>query len=200
MAKTQDLLLFIKQSKICRSRDAVKRGFARTEIAELLKSGKIERLARGIYHVSGAPILPNQSYVELAIRCPNAVICLLSALQFHNITTQLPHEIWCAIEGTTRAPNMTYPRLRIVRFVGAAYSQGIEEHVIAGTTIKVYSVAKTVADLFRFRNKTGLDIAMEALREAIRGKKATLDDIRKMAKLRGVYNMMRPYIEMELSS
>jgi predicted transcriptional regulator of viral defense system len=200
MAKAQELLLFIKRSKICRSRDTVKRGFTRTGIAELLRAGKIERFARGIYRVSGAPVLPNQSYVELAIRCPNAVICLLSALQFHNITTQLPHEIWCAIEGTTRAPNMTYPRLRIVRFVGAAYSQGIEEHVIAGTTIKVYSVAKTVADLFRFRNKTGLDIAMEALREAIRSKKATLDDIRKMAKLRGVYNMMRPYIEMEISS
>ena len=200
MARTQELLLFIKQSKICRSRDAVNKGFTRTEIATLLKAGKIERITRGIYRVSGAPVLPNQSYVELAIRCPNAVVCLLSALQFHNITTQLPHEIWCAIEGTTRAPNMTYPRLRIVRFVGAAYSQGIEEHVISGTTIKVYSVAKTVADLFRFRNKTGLDIAMEALREAIRSKKATLDDIRKMAKLRGVYNMMRPYIEMEISS
>ena len=170
------------------------------EIATLFKAGKIERLARGIYQVSGAPVLPNQSYLELAIRCPKAVICLLSALQFHAITTQLPHEIWCAIEGTTRAPKMTYPRLRIVRFVGTAYSQGIEEHVIAGFKIKVYSVAKTVADLFRFRNKTGLDIAMEALREAIRGKKATLDDIRKMAKLRGVYNIMRPYIEMEISS
>jgi predicted transcriptional regulator of viral defense system len=200
MVRTKELLLFIKRSKICRSRDAVKRGFTRTEIAALLKTGKIERLARGIYQVSGAPVLPNQSYVELAIRCPNAVVCLLSALQFHNITTQIPHEIWCAIEGTTRAPNITYPRLRIVRFVGAAYSQGIEEHVIAGTTIKVYSVAKTVADLFRFRNKTGLDIAMEALREAIRGKKETLDAIRKMAKLRGVYNIMRPYIEMEISS
>lgn len=200
MAKTQELLLFINRAKICRSRDAVKRGFTRTEIAALLKTGKIERLARGMYQVSGAPVLPNQSYVELAIRSPNAVICLLSALQFHNITTQLPNEIWCAIEGTTRAPNISYPRLRIVRFVGKAYSQGIEEHVIAGTKIKVYSVAKTVADLFRFRNKTGLDIAMEALREALRSKKTTLDEIRKMAKLRGVYNMMRPYIEMEISS
>ncbi len=157
-------------------------------------------MARGIYQVSDAPVLPNQNYVELAIRNPNAVVCLLSALQFHNITTQLPNEIWCAIEGTTRAPNMTYPQLKVVRFVGAAYSQGIEEHVIAGTTIKVYSVAKTVADLFRFRNKIGLDIAMEALRETIRGKRATLDDIRKMAKLRGVNNIMRPYIEMEISS
>jgi predicted transcriptional regulator of viral defense system len=200
MTKTQNLLLFIKHAKIFRSRDAVKNGFTRSEIVALLAAGKIERLSRGLYRISGAPVLANQSYAEFAARCPNAVVCLLSALQFHNITTQLPREIWCAIKGATRAPNITYPKLRIVRFVGKAFSEGIEVHEINGIPIKVYSIAKTVADLFRFRNKTGLDIAMEALRDTIRTKKATRDEIWKMAQLREVSKVMRPYMEMEAVS
>ncbi len=200
MSKTQELLKFIKGAGICRSRDAVKSGFTRQEIAVLLTMGKIDRLARGLYRVADAPLIPNQSYVELAVRCPNAVVCLLSALFFHNVTTQLPREVWCAIEGAARAPRIDYPPIRIVRFVGKAYSTGIEIHEIDGIPVKVYGVAKTVADLFRFRNKTGIDVAMEALREAIRTKKATRDEIRKMAQLRGVYTFMRPYMEMEAAS
>jgi predicted transcriptional regulator of viral defense system len=200
MTKKQDLLLFIKRTKIFRSRDAEKNGFTRSEIAALLKADKIERLSRGLYRVAGGPVLPNQSYMEFAARCPNAVVCLLSALQFHSITTQLPREIWCAIKDTTRAPKITYPKLRVVRFIGKAFSEGIEVHEINGIPLRVYSVAKTVADLFRFRNKIGLDVAMEALREAIRTKKTTRDEIRKMAQLRGVYRVMRPYMEMEAVS
>jgi predicted transcriptional regulator of viral defense system len=200
MTKTQELLLFIKKAKICRSRDAVKKGFKRRELAALLTAGKIERLSRGLYRIAGAPVLSNQSFAEFAARCPNAVVCLISALQFHDITTQLPREIWCAIKDTARAPSIAYPKLRIVRFVGKAYSEGMEVHTVNGIPIKVYSVAKTVADLFRFRNKIGLDIAMEALREAIRTGKATRDEIRKMAQLRGVYKVMRPYMEMEAAS
>ena len=200
MTKKQELLLFIKRTKICRSRDAERNGFTRSEIAALLKTNKIERLSRGLYRVAGGSVLPNQSYVEFAARCPNAVICLLSALQFHAITTQLPRELWCAIKNTARAPKIPYPKLRIIRFVGKAYTEGIDIHGVNGIPIKVYSVAKTVADLFRFRNKIGLDVAMEALREAIRTKKATRDEIRKMAQLRGVYKIMRPYMEMDAAS
>jgi predicted transcriptional regulator of viral defense system len=200
MTKIQRLQLFIKREKICRSRDAVKNGFTRNEIATLLARGRIERVSKGIYRVSGAEVFSNESYAELAIKYPNAVICLISALQFHNITTQLPREIWCAINSTSRAPKMNYPKLRIVRFVGKAYSNGIEIYNVNGIPVKVYSASKTVADLFRFRNKTGLDVAMEGLREAIRTKKATRDEIRKMAQLRGVYKVMRPYMEMEAAS
>lgn len=200
MTKTQELLLYSKQVKIFRTRDAEKKGFKRREIAALLAVGKIERISRGLYRIANAQVYSNQSYAEFAARCPKAVVCLLSALQFHSVTTQLPREIWCAINGTARAPRIAYPELRIVRFVGKAYSEGVEVHTVNGIPIKVYSVAKTVADLFRFRNKIGLDIAMEALREAIRTRKATWDEIRKMAQLRGVYKVMRPYMEMEAAS
>lgn len=198
--KIQDLLTFIKYVGLVRSKDVVQNGFTRAQIAELLRAGEIEQVSRGLYICKGGPVLPNTGLAEVSARYPKVVFCLLSALQFHRITTQLPHEIWCAIEGSSRAPHLDYPPLRVVRFVGRAYSEGIENHSISGVMVRVYSPAKTVADLFRFRNKIGLDVAMEALKETIRNKKASLDDIRKMAQLRGVYTVMRPYMEMEMSS
>lgn len=198
--KIKKLLPFIKSVGLVRSKDVVRNGFTRAQIAQLLREGNIEQVSRGLYKCKGDLALPNMGLVEISARYPKVVFCLLSALQFHQITTQLPHEIWCAIEGSSRAPRMDYPPLRLVRFVGKAYSEGIEEHKISGIMVRVYSPAKTVADLFRFRNKIGLDVAMEALKETIRSKKASLDDIRKMAQLRGVYTVMRPYIEMEISS
>jgi predicted transcriptional regulator of viral defense system len=182
---------------MCRIRDAEKNGFRRRDFALLLEEGKIERLSRGLYRTTGSPLGPDQGLCELALRAPNAVVCLISALHFHNLTTQIPRVIWCAIEGTSHAPRIAYPPIKIVRFSGNAFTAGIEIHKRDGIPIKVYSVAKTVADLFRFRNKTGIDVAIEALREAIRSRKATRDDIRKMAQLRGVENVMRPYMEME---
>jgi predicted transcriptional regulator of viral defense system len=198
--KIQKLLSFINSVGLVRSKDVVRNGFTRAQIAELLRAGEIEQVSRGLYKSKGDLVLPNMGLAEISARYPKVVFCLLSALQFHQITTQLPHEIWCAIEGSTRAPQVDYPPLRVIRFVGKAYSEGIEEHKISGIMVRIYSPAKTVADLFRFRNKIGLDVAMEALKETIRTKKASLDEIRKMAQLRGVYTVMRPYIEMEISS
>jgi predicted transcriptional regulator of viral defense system len=197
MFQAQLLYDYIKKSGMCRVRDAEKNGFRRRDFARLIEDGKIERLSRGLYGVTGVSVGPDQGLRELALRAPDAVVCLISALHFHNLTTQIPRVIWCAIEGTSHAPRISYPPIKIVRFTGDAYSAGVEIYKRDGTPIKVYSVAKTVADLFRFRNKTGIDIAIEALREAIRSRKATRDEIRKMAQVRGVEKIMRPYMEME---
>lgn len=200
MSKIKEMVEFIRKAGIVRSRDLVNNGFTRSQIAWLVKKNQLERLSRGLYRVKGAPVMTNAGIVELSARYPKAVICLLSALQFHGITTQLPTEIWCAVEASTRAPKSVYPPIRVVRFIGRAYLEGIEEHRVSGVTVRVYSPAKTVADLFRFRNKTGIDVAMEALKEVIRSKRASLDEIRRMALMRGVYKIMRPYMEMEISS
>ena len=197
MSTVDGLYAFIKKSGMCRARDAEKSGFRRRDFARLIENGKIERLSRGLYGVTGVSIGPDQNLRELALHAPDAVVCLISALHFHNLTTQIPRVIWCAIEGTSHAPRINYPPIKIVRFTGGAFSAGIEIHKREGTPIKVYSVAKTVADLFRFRNKTGIDLALEALREAIRSRKTTRDEIRKMAQIRGVERIMRPYMEME---
>jgi predicted transcriptional regulator of viral defense system len=200
MNKKHQLIDFIKNQKICRVRTAEKNGFRRRDFSALLAEGKIERIGRGLYQSAGISALPNQGILELALHAPNAIVCLLSALHFHNLTTQVPRVIWCAVEGTARAPRLGYPTLKVVRFSGSSYSEGIEIQKIENIPVKVYSVAKTVVDLFRFRNKTGLDIAMEALREAIRTRKATRDEIRKMAIACRAYNIMRPYMEMETVS
>lgn len=197
MKKTQQLLEYIKKSKICRVREAEKNGFRRRDFAFLLADGKIERIGRGLYQVAGALTLTNQGLLELSLRAPDAVVCLLSALRFHNLTTQAPRVVWCAIKGSARAPRASNTALKVVRFSGNAYTAGIEIHKIENIPVKVYGVAKTVVDLFRFRNKTGIDIAMEALRESIRTRKATRDEIHTMAQTCGMYNVMRPYMEME---
>jgi len=123
------------------------------------------------------------------------VVCLLSALRFHDLTTQAPFEVWLAIENKALAPRLDYPPLRIVRFSGPALTEGVEEHLVDGVTVRVTGVAKTVADCFKYRNKIGLDVALEALREAWRAKRMTSDDLWYYAKVCRVANVMRPYLD-----
>ncbi len=141
--------------------------------------------------------MPSEQHqlAEVAARNPAAVFCLLTALRFHGITTQNPHELWIALPNKSRSPRIDYPPLRTVRYSGDALTKGIEVHAVDGVTVKVYSIAKTVADCFKFRNKIGLDVAMEALREALRGRRATSEDIWRFAKTCRVTNVMRPYLE-----
>ncbi len=125
----------------------------------------------------------------------NAVICLISALEFHNLTTQIAHSVWIAIENKKWAPKFEYPPIEIFRFSGLAFSFGVEEHEVDRITVKIYNPAKTVADCFKFRNKIGLDIALEALRETLRNRKASMDELWEAAKVCRVMNVMRPYLE-----
>jgi predicted transcriptional regulator of viral defense system len=126
---------------------------------------------------------------------PKGIICLLSALRFHGLTTQAPFEVWLAIENKALAPKLEYPPLRIVRFSGAALTEGVEEHIVDGVTIRITGVAKTVADCFKYRNKIGLDVALEALRDAWHEKRMNSDEIWRYAKVCRVANVMRPYLD-----
>ena len=132
---------------------------------------------------------------EVAQKHPQSIVCLLSALRVHELTTQAPFEVWIAISNKARAPKMDYPPLRIVRFSGAALTEGIERKTIDGVEIRVTDVARTVVDCFKFRNKIGLDVALEALREAWRDKRVSMDDLWRYAKLYRVDKVMRPYME-----
>ena len=141
------------------------------------------------------PASEHTTLAEVASKHPNTLVCLLSALQFHGLTTQSPFEVWVAIANKARAPKMDYPPLRVVRFSGDALTEGVEKHVVDGVTVQVTSVAKTVADCFKYRNKIGLDVALEALREAWNAKRVKMDDLWHCAQVCRVANVMRPYLE-----
>lgn len=170
-------------------------GFSRMALATLARQGKLTRLSRGLYALPGRQFSEHAALAELASKHPNVVVCLLSALQLHGLTTQSPSEVWVAIANKARAPKVDYPPLRIVRFSGDALTEGVQEHLVDGVTVQVTSVAKTVADCFKYRNKIGLDVALEALREAWNAKRLTMDELWHYAQVCRVANVIRPYLE-----
>jgi predicted transcriptional regulator of viral defense system len=184
-----------KDGGVLRSRDLVKHRIPRVTLTRMEARGKIERIGRGLYALPGTSGTLNQSLVEVAKRVPKAVACLLTALRFHELTTQAPFEVWIALPRGAWRPRMEYPRLRVLRFSGDSLTRGVETHVIQGVRVRVYNPAKTVADCFKYRNKFGLDVALEALRECWREKKATMDELNRYAEVCRVRNVMRPYLE-----
>lgn len=176
-------------------REVAQAGIHTQTLSRLVQSGALEREARGRYRLSEAPITEHHGLALVASAVPNAVICLLSALSFHQVGTQLPHEVWIALDRRTRRPALLWPRLRVHRFSGRALSEGIETHRIEGESVKVYGVAKTLADVFKYRNKVGLDVALEALREAWRARRFTMDEIHRHARVCRVERVMRPYLD-----
>jgi predicted transcriptional regulator of viral defense system len=170
-------------------------GIHRQVLSRLVESGELERIVRGVYRLPEYPLTEHHGLAIVGAAVPHGVICLLSALQFHGIGTQLPSEVWIAIDRRARRPALKYPPLRIVRYSGAALTEGVESHRIEGQTVRVYNVAKTVTDCFKYRNKIGLDVALEALREARRAKEASADALWRYAKINRVANVMRPYLE-----
>jgi predicted transcriptional regulator of viral defense system len=188
-------LKLARRSQGVSARELSRAGIHRQVLSRLVAAGKLERVARGLYR------LPEQSQTEhhgLAIAAaavPQGVVCLLSALQYHGIGTQLPFAIWMAIDRRARRPALKYPPLRVVRYSGAALTAGVERHVIEGRPVRIYSVAKTLADCFKYRNKIGLDVALEALREAWRERRFTMDDLERYAAICRVQRVMRPYLE-----
>jgi predicted transcriptional regulator of viral defense system len=153
------------------------------------------RLARGLYALPDYQSGEHGALVEVAKRAPKVVFCLLTALRVHDLTTQSPHDVWIAIGNKDHPPRMSYPRLRAVRFAPDSLKAGVETREVDGTTIRITNVAKTVADCFKFRSKVGLDVALEALREARRTKLASTDDLWRYAGIDRVVNVMRPYLE-----
>jgi predicted transcriptional regulator of viral defense system len=170
-------------------------GVSREYLRKLTQQGVLERIGRGLYRLPDSQLTAFHSIAEASARIPHGVICLLSALRFHQITTQAPFEVWVAIDGKARIPSVPSISLRVVQFSGPALTEGIEEHTIEGVPVRIYSLAKTVADCFKYRNKIGLDVALEALREALREKRVTVDAVWTYAKICRVTNVMRPYLE-----
>lgn len=189
------LLALLRRQPTLRARDLERHGVHRWALRTLIDRGDIERVGRGLYVAKGARISATQSLVEAAHAVPRGVICLLSALRFHGLTTQAPFEVWIAIDVRARQPKAGHPPMRFARFSGAALSEGVQVHRIGGTKVRVYDAAKSVADCFKFRNKLGLDVALEALRDCLRQRKATREDIHRMAEVCRVSRAIRPYME-----
>jgi len=196
MAKPlQKIMKDIGQHGMVRPRDIQAIGLPREYLIRLHRQGKLNRSGRGIYTLQDANVTERHSYAEVAKRMPEAVICLLSALAFHEITTQSPASVWIALGKGARSPALTSPSLKIVRLSGPSLTHGIENNQVEGVPVRVYSAAKTVADCFKFRNKIGLDVAIEALKDCLRQKKASVNEIYRYAKVCRVSNVIRPYME-----
>jgi predicted transcriptional regulator of viral defense system len=180
---------------LLRSRDLVAQGVSRVDLREALRTGLLERAGRGLYRPPGAEITEHHTLAEVGKRIPHGIVCLLSALSFHRLTSQNPHEVWLALGHKTWSPRQDGVGLRIVRLSGPALREGIEIHTVEGVPVQVYTPAKTVADCFKFRHKLGLDVALEALRETWRERRATMKDLEQFARIDRVAKIMRPYLE-----
>ncbi|NEQ64924.1 MAG: transcriptional regulator [Symploca sp. SIO2D2] len=195
MIETQQVLQLARDVGVIRAKDIISQGIHPSALQRLEKQGLLIKSARGLYTHVNANITEQHSLVEAAKRVPKGVICLLSALSFYELTTQAPFEVWMAISSKTRRPNDSFLPLRIVYASEAILYTGVEEHVIEGIPVKVYSVSRTVTNCFKHRNKLGLDVALEALRESWRERRCSMDELWKAAKIDRVQNVMRPYLE-----
>lgn len=191
----KQVLKLIKQKWTLRSSDLQTIGIPRVVLTRMVKEGVLERVSRGLYRKPNTFLSENETLVDIALVAPRAIFCLLTALQFHGLTTQLPREVWIAMPQGSRVPKMDYPPIRIMRFSGKTYSEGIQTVVRDRVALKIYSPAKTVVDCFKFRNKIGLDVALEALKDALKKKKATRNELYYFAKIERVIKIILPYLE-----
>ena len=194
-SKSKRILNLAAKRQIIRPKDASVLGVPRNYLSRFVEKGLLRKVGRGLYASTSSPATEHLSLIEAAYRVPNGVICLLSALQFHKFTTQAPHQVWMTIDVKAWTPKTASPRIRFVRMSGTALRFGVKEYPVQGANLKVYTPAKTVADCFKFRNKIGLDVALEALRECRRLKKGSMDELWAAAKVCRVANIMRPYLE-----
>jgi predicted transcriptional regulator of viral defense system len=202
-SKTQQILALARKTGVLRSRDVEAHGIHREYLRRLEQQGQLLRSGRGIYTLLETDFTEHHSLVEASRRVPHGIICLLSALRFHKITTQAPFEVWLAIHGKARPPSEALLPLHIVYMSGNAFDSGIETHQLEGTSVQIYNLPKTVADCFKYRNKIGLDVALEALQESWRDgqrpvgdhRRCTMDELWHYAKICRVSNVMRPYLE-----
>ena len=188
-------LRLARRSRGVTPRELAEQGIHRQVLTRLVAQGQIERVARGVYRLPEQPITENHGLALAAAAVPQGVVCLLSALQYHGMGTQLPSEVWMALDRRAWRPKLAYPPLRIVRYTGEALTAGAQAHRIEGRAVKVYGPAKTVADCFKYRNKIGLDVALEALREGWRARRFTMDELDRYASICRVQRVMRPYLE-----
>lgn len=193
--RSGEVLKLAKQAGVLRPRDLDIERVPRAYLSRLIEAGQLRKIGRGLYIPASGPLGEHQSIVEIAKRVPNGVICLLSALRFHELTTQAPCEVWIAINEKAWRPHLASRPVRFVRFSGRALREGVETHRIKGVTVHIYNPAKTVADCFKYRNKIGVDVALEALRECWRARRCTADELWHFAEVCRVQNVIRPYVE-----
>jgi predicted transcriptional regulator of viral defense system len=200
MSKTQQtheqaILRIAEKRPLLRARDLAALGIPTIALSRLVAAGQLERVARGIYSLPGQTVSEHRSLAEVAIRVPRGIICLLSALRVHEIGTQSPFEVWLAIPPRMVSPRLDQPSIRVIRMSGPSLTEGVESLTIDGVAVPVFSLAKTVADCFKYRNKIGLDVALEALRESWGQSRVTMDDLWYYARINRVAKVMRPYVE-----
>jgi predicted transcriptional regulator of viral defense system len=193
--KEQELLALVEQQGILRARQLADHGIARVYLQRLVDRGKLERIGRGLYRSPQAEVSLHHSLAAATQRTPEAVVCLLSALAFHELTTQLPHVVWLALPPGKAAPQPDYPPIQVVHVSGRAFQAGVEEHIIEGVAVSIYGVAKTVADCFKFRNRIGVDVAVESLRQCLAERRCTVDELLHYAAICRMTKVMRPYME-----
>lgn len=189
------ILQLAHRSGVLRTRDVCAAGESRAALAKLMHDGLLTKIGRGLYALPDRPFSENGTLAEVAAKSANGVVCLISALRFHELTTQQSSEIWLAIPHKAHPPKIGYPPLRVVHMSGEAMTVGVEDANVAGAIVRVFCVAKTVADCFKFRHKIGLDVALEALHEAWAARRVTMDELWRYAQVCRVANVMRPYME-----
>lgn len=192
---TQRVLDLASQKGLLRASDLDAIEAPRVVLTRLAAAGLLDKVGRGLYRLPSHPGSEHEGLATIATKVPQAVFCLLTALQFHELTTQLPRQIWIAMPRGSHVPRIEYPPIKMVQMTGDVYSEGVETVERDGVTLRVYGIAKTVADCFKHRNKIGLDVALEALKDVRAKRKASADDLWRYAKICRVANVMRPYLE-----
>lgn len=190
--------LFRRNGGVLRTRDALRLGLHPRTLYRMRETGDLEQLSRGLYRLRGLPKLSNPDLVLVSLRVPQGVICLISGLAFHDLTTQVPHQVYVALPRGAEPPRISFPPLRIFWFTEPAFTEGVEVHKIDGVPIRVYSAEKTIADCFKYRNKIGLDVALEALKLYFGRRKPRTNELLRFAAICRVQKIIRPYLEVLL--
>jgi predicted transcriptional regulator of viral defense system len=187
--------IFAENSGILRASTAIELGVPQHVIYKMVEDGELVREAQGVYRLSESDPLSNPDLVQISLRVPRAVICLISALYFHELTTQIPHQVYIALPRDVKTPKIGYPPIKAFHLSDASYKSGIEEHVLDGITVRIYSKEKTIADCFKFREKIGMNIALEALKDYLSRPSTDIQLVMKYARANRVENVLRPYLE-----
>ncbi len=187
--------VFRRHGGMLRTSEAIRYGIHPRTLYAMRDAGKLECLSRGLYRIADLPPLGNPDLVAVSLKIPNGVICLISALAWHELTTQIPHEVYLALPRGTEPPRLAHPPIRVFWFTGKAHSEGIEIHEVDGVLVRIYGVEKTLADCFKYRNKIGLDTAVEALKRYVGSRRVQIDKLMAYARICRVEKVMRPYLE-----
>ena len=190
------LLQIAQMRPVFRARDVAAEGIHTGTLTRMARAGKLEKVGPGRYRLVASDVTESHSLVLACAIVPSSVVCLSTALLFHNVGTQLPRAVWLAVPRGTRVPSFASPPVRVTRIAPALFDMGVEQHRIEGGSVRVYNLARTVVDCFRFRNRVGLDVALEALTEAWRSRRLDLNEVDRLAKALRVDRVMRPYLEM----